>query len=57
VSKHTHDCPLCDGTGKVSKRVAESKIDIRDREKWNESMRKINAAARARKKLEKSLAT
>lgn len=50
MSKPTHTCPLCDGTGKVSAKVAESKIDVRDREKYNERMRAVNARARQRKK-------
>lgn len=57
MSKPSHDCPLCEGTGKVSARVASAKIVVRDREKYNETMKAVNAKARARKKSEEGLAT
>lgn len=50
MSKPSHDCPLCEGTGKVSAKVAEAKIVVRDREKYNATMRAVNKAARERKK-------
>ena len=51
MTKATHDCPLCHGSGKVSAKIADSKITVRDREAYNVKMREINARARARKKL------
>lgn len=51
MSKPNHDCPLCKGTGKTSARVADAMIIVRDRKKFNETMRRVNAAARLRKKL------
>lgn len=57
MSNPSYKCPLCDGTGKVSKRVAESRIVVRDRKKYNETMKAVNAKARARKKSEEGLAT
>ncbi len=45
-----HDCPLCSGTGKVTKQVAASKIVVRDRTKYNATMREVNKNARLRKK-------
>lgn len=50
MSKPNHDCPLCKGTGKTSARVADAMIIVRDRKKFNETMRRVNAAARLRKK-------
>lgn len=57
MSKPSSECPLCEGTGKVSKRVAKSKITVVDREKWNASMRVVNKRARERKKAQEALAT
>jgi hypothetical protein len=57
MSKTPHKCPLCAGTGTVSARVAAAKIDIRDRAKYNETMRKYSALARAKKKTKEALAT
>jgi len=51
MTKATHDCPLCHGSGKVSAKIAESKITVRDRARYNESMRVVNKNARDRKKL------
>jgi hypothetical protein len=46
-----HECPLCKGSGKVTARIAKSKISTRDREKFNASMREVNKRARERAKL------
>jgi hypothetical protein len=51
MTKATHDCPLCHGAGKVSAKIADSKITVRDREKYNLSMRLVNKNARDRKKV------
>jgi hypothetical protein len=50
MSKATRDCPLCKGSGKVSAKIAEAKITVRDRARYNESMKNVNARARERKK-------
>lgn len=50
MSKPSHDCPLCEGTGKVSAKVAASKIVVRDRAAYNLKMRDVNQRARDRKK-------
>lgn len=55
--KNNHTCPLCKGTGKVTKRVAESRISVRDREKYNATMREVNKKARLRKANEKLVAS
>lgn len=57
MSKPSSECPLCDGTGKVSKRVAGAKIIVADREKYNATMRAVNKRARERKKAENAIAT
>ena len=58
MTKATHDCPLCEGTGKVSAKIAGAKIAVRDREKYNANMREINRRARERqKKSVKGIAT
>jgi hypothetical protein len=57
VSKPTHDCPLCEGTGKVSAKIAESKITVRDRNKYNKTMLAVNKKARDRRKAKKLVAT
>lgn len=57
MSKPSHDCPLCKGSGKVSARIAESKIAVRDREKYNETMRLVNRRARERNKSQDAVAT
>ncbi len=57
MSKTTHKCPLCAGTGTVSARVAAAKIDVRDRAKYNETMRKYNERFRAKKKSKEAIAT
>ena len=51
MTKDTHDCPLCKGTGKVTAKVANSRVSLRNREVFNATMRKVNARAAARKKL------
>lgn len=50
MSKSNHECPLCNGSGKVSAKVADSMIVVRDRKKFNETMREVNKRARERKK-------
>ena len=52
-----YQCPVCRGSGKVSAHIAEAKIDIRDRAKYNETMRKYSARARAKKKTKEALAS
>lgn len=49
-AKPTHCCPLCKGTGKVTKKIAEARISVRDRAKYNATMRLVNEKARQRKK-------
>lgn len=50
MSKNISNCPLCKGSGKVSAKIAASKITVRDRAKYNAGMRAVNKSARARKK-------
>lgn len=57
MSKSNHVCPLCKGSGKVSARIANSRVTIRDRKKYNETMRAVNQRARDRKKVSETLAT
>lgn len=52
-AKKNSECPLCDGTGKVAAAVAASKIELRDRQAYNDRMRPINERARLRKKAAK----
>jgi hypothetical protein len=49
-AKKNHDCPLCEGTGKVTAHVAGCKVELRDREHYNARMRAVNERARARRK-------
>jgi hypothetical protein len=57
LAKHHRDCPLCGGSGKVSDQIADSLIIVRDRAKFNETMRRVNAKARKRRKRKKAVAT
>lgn len=56
MTRKTHPCPLCDGSGSVTAAIANARISIRDREKYNETMRDVNRRARLRAK-KKALAT
>lgn len=54
AAKKNCKCPLCDGTGKVTAKVANSSISTRpDREKHLAQMREINKARRDAERAEK----
>ena len=52
MTAKTYPCQLCGGSGRVSPEIHGKKVDLRDRARFNARMKKVNKAARDRKRAE-----